>query len=73
MPGAPASKARRIWPLLIVAVFMASAALCARPAGIRIAIDATGLSVEMSAAFIEIAFDFGQARPNTNSPRGLAR
>ena len=60
----------RIWTRAVVllgAALLGASMLRSQPAGLDLAVTERGLSFELKAAFIMIAFDIGQKCSNSNS------
>ncbi len=61
------------WLPLIAAIILAMIALPQTQAGMKIVVDEAGVSFEVTAPFLQIAFDFGQVRSKMNNARVIAR
>lgn len=60
----------KIWArtvMLFAVVLLAATLFRPQPVGFDLAVNERGLSFELKAAFINIAFDIGQDRPISNS------
>lgn len=66
MPRGPSNEMAK-GMVLIAAALLALVAFGAGPVGLRLAVDGKGMSFQMKAAFVKIAFEIGQACSETDS------